>query len=293
MMSAGGQTDQAVQADQTARTGQTAQADQAARPDAGAEGPEAGAMTGVFPDGAVALVTGGSRGIGAAAALALARAGCQLAVSYRTRADRAEEVASRVRRLGRECAVIRADVTDEAQVTALFREVRERFGRLDAAVLNSGITADGHAATMGLDRWGRVLETNLTGTFCCLREALRAMHATGGSIVVTSSTSGVAGRPGQVNYAASKGGLIAMAKSAALEAAGRGVRVNCVAPGFIETDMVRGVPRRLLDQARGQIPLGRLGRPEEVANAIVFLASPLSSYITGKVLTVDGGMING
>ena len=250
-------------------------------------------LTGVFPDGAVALVTGGSRGIGAAAALALAQAGCRVVVAYRAKADKAEKTAVRVRELGRDCLTVRADVTDETQVIALFRTIREQFGRLDTAVLNSGVTADGHAAGMSLAKWDQAIGTNLTGTFCCLRETVRAMYSAGGSIVLTSSTSGVAGRPGQANYAASKGGIIAMAKSVCQETAGRGIRVNCVAPGFIATDMVRRTPRRVVEQAERLIPLGRLGQPEEVANAIVFLASPLASYVTGKVLTIDGGMING
>lgn len=250
-------------------------------------------LTGVFPDETVALVTGASRGIGAAAALALAQAGCHVVIAYRTKTEKAEETATRIRELGRECLTVRADVTDEAQVIALFRTIRERFGRLDTAVLNSGVTADGHAAGMSLAKWDQAISTNLTGTFCCLREAVRAMYSGGGSIVLTSSTSGVAGRPGQANYAASKGGIIAMAKSVCQETAGHGIRVNCVAPGFIVTDMVRKMPRRVMEQAEQLIPLGRLGRPEEVANAIVFLASPLASYITGKVLTIDGGMING
>lgn len=251
------------------------------------------AFTNAFDEGAVALVTGGSRGIGAATAVALAGAGCHTVITYRTGTGGAEDVVTQIHRLGRRAMAVQTDVTDEAQVTTLFRTIRERFGRLDTAVLNSGITADGHAASMSLAKWNQAISTNLTGTFCCAREAVKAMYATGGSIVMTSSTSGVTGRPGQANYAASKGGIIAMAKSISQETADHGIRVNCVAPGFIATDMVRRVPRHVMQQAEQLIPMGRLGRPEEVANAIAFLASPLSSYITGKVLTIDGGMING
>jgi len=184
-----------------------------------------------------------------------------------------------------------ADISDEAQVAALFKEVKSTWRGLDVAVLNSGVTADGHLAAMSAAKWQQVVGTNLTGTFYTAREATKQMYATGGAIVFIASTSGIAGRAGQANYAASKGGVIAMAKTLSYEVAPRGIRVNVVAPGFIDTDMVKKVPPAQMKEALQAIPLGRMGAPEEVAQATAFLASPAASYITGKVLTVDGGMI--
>ncbi|MFF8832033.1 3-oxoacyl-ACP reductase FabG [Streptomyces sp. NPDC015131] len=248
-------------------------------------------MSTLFPEGTRALVTGASRGIGAATALALAEAGCDVALNYRSSAAGAEEVAERVRALGREALLVRADVGDEAQVMAMFQRIRAEWGPLGVAVLNSGVTSDGHLAAMSSGKWQEVIGTNLTGAFLTAREATKQMYVDGGALVLIASTSGIAGRAGQANYAASKGGVIALAKTLAYEAAPRGIRVNVVAPGFIDTDMVRKVPPARLKEALHAIPLGRTGTPREVASAAVFLASPAASYITGKVLTVDGGMI--
>jgi 3-oxoacyl-[acyl-carrier protein] reductase len=248
---------------------------------------------GLFRPGTVALVTGASRGIGEAIALTLARHGCDVAVNYRSKADKAEQVADRIEAMGRRALVVKADIADEAEVVAMFKAVRGGLGQLGVAVLNSGITADGHLAAMSQQKWNQVISTNLTGTFFTAREATKQLYGTGGSIVMVASTSGVAGRPGQGNYSASKGGVIAMARSLAYEVAGRGIRVNVVAPGFIETDMVKKVPPATLAEACRMIPLGRMGTAAEVAQAVSFLASPAASYVTGKVLTVDGGMITG
>jgi 3-oxoacyl-[acyl-carrier protein] reductase len=203
----------------------------------------------LFAEGTKALVTGGSRGIGAAIAVALAEQGCDVAVNYRSKAAQAEEVAERVRALGRQALLLPADVSDEAQVTAMYKELRAAWGRLDVAVLNSGVTADGHLAAMSRGKWHEVIDTNLTGSFLTAREATKQMYASGGSIVLIASTSGIAGRAGQANYAASKGGVISMAKTLAYEVASRGIRVNVVAPGFIDTDMVRSVPPAQLKEA--------------------------------------------
>ncbi|MBP0455399.1 MULTISPECIES: 3-oxoacyl-ACP reductase FabG [unclassified Kitasatospora] len=245
----------------------------------------------LFAEGTKALVTGASRGIGAAIAIALAEHGCDVALNYRSSAGKAEEVAERIRALGRSALLVAADVSDEAQVAAMYKEIRSAWGSLDVAVLNSGVTADGHMAAMSSAKWQEVIGTNLTGAFLTAREATKQMYASGGSIVLIASTSGIAGRVGQANYAASKGGVISMAKTLAYETAGRGIRVNVVAPGFIDTDMVKKVPPKQLKEAAQAIPLGRMGTPEEVAQAAVFLASPAASYITAKVLTVDGGML--
>lgn len=250
-------------------------------------------LTDIFEPGSAALVTGGSRGIGAATAVALARAGCDVTIAYRSKGDKAEEVAQSIRALGRQCLTVQADVRDESQVVDLFRQHRSAFGRLDAAVLNSGVTSDGHLAAMSRTKFDDVIATNLTGSFLCAREATKAMYGSGGAIVMVASTSGVAGRSGQANYAASKGGIIAMTKTLAQEVAPKNIRVNAVAPGFIATDMVRTVPKASLAAALAVIPLGRVGQAHEVGQAITFLASPAASYVTGKVLTVDGGMVNG
>ncbi|KDN84431.1 3-oxoacyl-ACP reductase FabG [Kitasatospora cheerisanensis] len=245
----------------------------------------------LFTEGTRAVVTGASRGIGAAIALHLAEHGCDVALNYRSSAGKAEQLAEKIEGLGRKALLVRADVSDEAQVAAMYKEIRTAWGGVDVAVLNSGITADGHFAAMSAAKWQEVISTNLTGAFLTAREATKQMYASGGSIVFIASTSGIAGRVGQANYAASKGGVIAMAKTLAYEGAPKGIRVNVVAPGFIDTDMVKKVPRAQLKEAAAAIPLGRMGTPEEVAQAAVFLASPAASYITAKVLTVDGGML--
>ncbi|MFH9547445.1 3-oxoacyl-ACP reductase FabG [Streptomyces sp. NPDC017435] len=248
-------------------------------------------MSALFAEGTKALVTGASRGIGASIALTLAEHGCDVALNYRSNAAKAEEIAEQIRALGREALPIRADVSDEAQVAAMYKQLKAAWGRLDVAVLNSGVTADGHLAAMSSAKWQEVISTNLTGTFYTAREATKQMYASGGAIVFIASTSGIAGRAGQANYAASKGGVIAMAKTLSYEVAPRGIRVNVVAPGFIDTDMVKKVPPAHMKEALQVIPMGRMGTAAEVAQAAAFLAAPAASYITGKVLTVDGGMI--
>ncbi|MGH4030353.1 SDR family oxidoreductase [Actinomycetota bacterium Odt1-20B] len=237
-----------------------------------------------------ALVTGGSRGIGRACALALADDGHDVMVHCRTRREAAESVAEEIRAKGRRAAVVQADVGSEAQTRDMFRAVREKWGHLDVTVVNGGITDDGYLAMMSLDKWERVIRTNLTGTFLVSRESVKLMRRTGGAIVLMASTSGIRGRPGQCNYSASKGGMIAFAKSLAREVAPWHIRVNVVAPGFTDTDMWRGLPPDVRTRMTEIIPAARPGTPAEVAAAVTYAASDAAGYLTGQVIVLDGGM---
>ena len=239
-----------------------------------------------------ALVTGGSRGIGRAVCLALASRGMRVAVNYAGNAAAAEEVVQACLQQGAPDAfAVQADVSDAEQVRALVAAVSERWGGVDVLVNNAGITRDGLMMRMSEQDFDAVLATNLKGAFACMQAVMRPMmKQRWGRIVNLSSVVGLRGNLGQANYAASKAGLIGMSKSAAKELASRGITVNCVAPGFIETDMTAVLPESVRTALLGQIPLARLGTAEEVAAAVAFLASPESAYITGQVLCVDGGM---
>ena len=239
-----------------------------------------------------ALVTGGSRGIGRAVCLALAARGMRVAVNYAGNAAAAEEVVQACLQQGAPDAfAVQADVSDAEQVRALVAAVSERWGGVDVLVNNAGITRDGLMMRMSEQDFDAVLATNLKGAFACMQAVMRPMmKQRWGRIVNMSSVVGLRGNLGQANYAASKAGLIGMSKSAAKELASRGITVNCVAPGFIETDMTAVLPESVRTALLGQIPLARLGAAEEVAAAVAFLASPEAAYITGQVLCVDGGM---
>ncbi|WP_426625854.1 3-oxoacyl-ACP reductase FabG [Leifsonia sp. McL0607] len=237
-----------------------------------------------------ALVTGASRGIGRACARELAAAGWTVVATYRSGADEAAELAADIRAAGGEAIARRADVSDEADTRELFRWIRAECPPLNVVVANAGITRDAFAPMMSLQTWDEVIGVNLTGAFLVARESLKAMRKSGGSLVFVSSVSGLRGQPGQANYSASKGGLNALTRTLAREAAPSGIRVNAVAPGFTDTDMVRQIPRAAREQAMEHIPLGRLAEPREVATAVRFLAGDDSSYITGQILTVDGGL---
>ena len=241
--------------------------------------------------GKIALVTGGSRGIGRAIALKLAEAGCDVAVFYAGRKDAAEETVQQLQGLGVRAICVQCDVSDENQVAAAFKQVCDELGLPDILVNNAGIVRDGLAMRMSAENFRAVLDTNLTGAFNMIHACLPGfLRRRSGRIINISSVSGMMGNAGQANYASSKAGLIGLTKTIAREVASRGITVNAVAPGFIETDMTRSMNEAALNAGVTQVPMGRMGRPEDVANAVRFLASDEASYITGCVLKVDGGM---
>jgi 3-oxoacyl-[acyl-carrier protein] reductase len=242
-------------------------------------------------EGTAALVTGGSRGIGRAICLELARQGAAVAVNYAGNEQAARETAEACRALGAEAEVFQADVADPAACEALVKAVKERFGKVDILVNNAGITRDGLLMTAKAEDLDRVLDTNLKGAYFCMKAAAKLMmRQRFGRIINLSSVVGLRGNPGQTGYAASKAGILGLTKAAAKELAARGITVNAVAPGLIETDMTAVLPEEAKNAMLSTIPMGCPGTPEDVARAVAFFARRDAAYITGQVLCVDGGM---
>ncbi len=242
-------------------------------------------------NGKTALVTGGSRGIGKAIALQLAEAGADVLITYARSAEAAEEVVRQIEETGRKAKAVKADAVDFNEAEKVIAIAQDEFKGLDILVNNAGITRDTLIMRMTEEQWDDVIRTNLKSVFNYSKAAIRPMmKARSGSIINISSVVGIAGNAGQTNYSASKAGIIGFSKSLAREVASRNIRVNVIAPGYISTEMTGKLDEKILKSIEAQIPLKRAGEPEEVAQAVVFLASDAASYLTGAILNVDGGM---
>lgn len=242
----------------------------------------------------VALVTGGSRGIGKAIVIGLAKGGAKVAFVYQSNKDAADKLVSDLTSQGCDVYAIQGDASKKADADAAIENVLAKWGRLDILVNNAGIIRDKLTLAMSQEEWQQVIDTNLTGVFNFCQSALRPMMSSRyGRIINMSSVSADFSNPGQANYAASKAGIEGFSRCLATEYAKRGITVNCVAPGFIETDMTTAVVNAAGDKIKNAIPVRRLGQPEDIANAVMFLACSESSYITGQVLKVDGGLTLG
>ena len=241
----------------------------------------------------IVLVTGASEGIGRAVAVKMAEEGNLIVINYRRNKEAAQETLKMVREAGGDGVIAQADVADPQQVESLFARVKKKFGTVDVLINNAGIIKDKYLLMMTEEDFMDVINTNLGGCFHCTKAAVRLMvsNEKGGSIVNIASTSGLSGQIGQANYSSSKGGIVSFSKTVAKEYAGKNIRVNAVAPGFVETKMTKGNRKLLEDQYMQFIPLNRFGKPSEIAEAVAFLASEKASYITGQCLVADGGLI--
>ncbi len=243
-------------------------------------------------DGKVAIVTGASRGIGRATALRLAQEGAKVVVNYAGNRAAAEQTVGDIKQAGGEAILFQADVADAQAVGELVKAATAAFGRIDILVNNAGITRDNLLALMKEDDWDAVMNTNLKGIFNCTKAVAKIMiKQRAGKIINMTSVVGIMGNAGQTNYAAAKAGVIGFTKSAAKELAARGITVNAVAPGYITTDMSAAISEQAKADLAQKIPLSRLGKPEDVAEAVLFLASDAANYITGQTINVDGGMV--
>ena len=243
-------------------------------------------------EGKVAVVTGASRGIGRAIALKLADEGAKVVVNYSGSQAKAEEVVATIREAGGEALAIQASVAKSDEVAALMDTAVKTFGSLDILVNNAGITRDNLLMRMKENEWDDVMDTNLKGVFLCTKAVTRQMmKQRAGRIINISSIVGVAGNAGQANYVAAKAGVIGLTKTTAKELASRNILVNAIAPGFIETEMTAELPEELKQGMLTQIPLAKLGQPEDIAKAVIFLASEDANYMTGQTLHIDGGMV--
>jgi 3-oxoacyl-[acyl-carrier protein] reductase len=242
--------------------------------------------------GKTAVVTGASRGIGRAIALKLAKLGANIVVNYRNSEDAVKEVVREIQALGATALAIQCDISSYSDVESMMKKSLEQFGTIDILVNNAGITKDGLLMRMKEEDFDSVIDINLKGAFNCTRHVSAIMlKQRQGRIINISSVSGLTGNAGQVNYSSAKAGILGMTKAVARELASRNVTCNAVAPGYIQTDMTDGLSEKVKDTIMSTIPLKRLGMPEDVANAVAFLASEEASYITGQVINVDGGMV--
>lgn len=239
-----------------------------------------------------ALVTGGSRGIGKAIALELAKQGANVAINYSNNKELAEEVVREIQKYNVKSIAVKADVSKEEEVNNMIKSIKEIFGSIDILVNNAGITKDTLLLRMKIEDWQKVIDINLKGTFLCTKAVIRdMMRQKYGKIVNIASVVGITGNAGQANYSASKAGIIGFTKSVAKELAVKNININAIAPGFIQTDMTDELSDSIKAEMLNAIPMKRYGKPEDIANVVAFLCSEKASYITGQVIHVDGGMV--